>query len=166
MQYKKSDFDNLLINPLCSEKSIVGKYPILELIISEEYSKSPLLDGLLRYIIMLYDDQSILLRDHKNLITRKSIALELAGLNKQSESVKNSILNNDKIEKSNIVIDLTMAYLIQFAKCDEFIALQAIQFKYYESIKELLSEIIGDTNKERLDAAQKNHFLEMMFKRI
>ena len=70
--YSKESFDNCLFNPL--EKNLLKTYPRLGQLGTKD-------ENLLRYVGLLYDPRSPLVRDFRDLKMRKQEAAMLAGYN-------------------------------------------------------------------------------------
>jgi hypothetical protein len=148
--YKKEQFSNLAFNPFCTEH-IVHKFPKLESIIPDDTPVDDVLDTVLRYIILMYDPQSILVREEKDLNHRRTEASILSGLNKFGEEFELSVQEFDY----EPALELTVRYLVRFAKSREFAAICALEYKYWESIKKLCKPIKEDTANQELQAVQK-----------
>ncbi len=71
--YTADSFKNCLFNPLA--KDLTGKYPALLPLLP----KSDNGEKILRYILFLYDPKSPLIKDSRNIKTRKQEAARLAG---------------------------------------------------------------------------------------
>lgn len=151
--YKEKDFNNLQFNPLC-EKGMLETYPILNHIVSPEIKSGADTDMLLRYIILCYDPKSRLVMDEKDLNHRKSIAAEYAQLMGDKEYLQEVFTFGLKR-----LAEMTVKYLIRFVRSKEWAAIVSIEFKYWENISELITPIVGTTNKERLEAAQKKSII-------
>lgn len=149
--YDLKDFKGCVFNPLVSEK-MLDLYPLLSTIIEKDWKSEPLLDKIIRFIILNYDTNSPLRKNERDSIRRKNIAYDLAGFERSAigEGLP-EILN----ETHELCFQITVKYLAKFVKDKEYAALCAFEFKYYENILELMTPIKGDTNAERLEAAKK-----------
>ena len=151
MAYIIRDFKGCAFNPLTEEKMIEA-YPTLSVIIENEWKGDPLLDKIIRFIILNYDTNSALRKNERDSIRRKNIAYDLAGFKRSSigEALP-EIIN----ETHELCFPITVKFLAKFVKDKEYAALCAFEFKYYENILELMTPIKGETNAERLEAAKK-----------
>jgi len=151
MAYIIRDFKGCAFNPLTEEKMIEA-YPTLSVIIENEWKGDPLLDKIIRFIILNYDTNSALRKNERDSIRRKNIAYDLAGFKRSSigEALP-EIIN----ETHELCFPITVKFLAKFVKDKEYSALCAFEFKYYENILELMTPIKGETNAERLEAAKK-----------
>ena len=129
-------------------------YPKLQEIVSPEYGKEKDTDGLIRYIILCYDPKSRLVSEEKDLNHRKGIAAEEAKLSQDFDYLQSVFsFSNKKLA------EMTIKYLIRFVKSKEWAAIVSIEYKYWENITELITPIVGVTNKDRLEAAQKKSII-------
>lgn len=133
--YQKKDFLNLRFNPL-EENPIREVYPDLNDIIRPEILSEPLLDAMIRYVIMLCEPKSIVFLSESDLNKRKDLAAELAGL-PMDVNILDKIFSYD----NELVLELTIRYLTRFSKNKEFAALIAMEQVYWEEIKLLLKPI-------------------------
>lgn len=148
--YQKKDFLNLRFNPL-EETPIREAYPDLNDIIRPEILSEPLLDAMIRYVIMLCEPKSIVFLSESDLNKRKDLAAELAGL-PMDVNILDKIFSYD----NELVLELTIRYLTRFSKNKEFAALIAMEQVYWEEIK-LLLKPINESEKDNnvLAAIQK-----------
>lgn len=150
MNYSEKDFSGCIFNPLVKE-NMLSAYPKLSQIIDKEWEQEPLLDKIIRFVILVYDHKSALRRE-RDSIRRKNMAYDLAGFNRNElgEGLP-EIIN----ETHELCLYITVRFLAKFIKDKEYAALCAFEFKYYENILELMTPIKGETNAERLEAAKK-----------
>ena len=151
MPYEFNDFKGCAFNPLISEK-MLNTYPSLSIIIHKDWEQDPMLDKIIRFVILNYDTNSPLRKNERDSIRRKNIAYDLAGFKRSDigEALP-EIIN----ETHDLCFNITVKYLAKFVKDKEYAALCAFEFKYYENILELMTPIKGETNAERLEAAKK-----------
>lgn len=147
MTYKEAEFSGCMFNPMCDKKMLV-EYPVLLEIITPEWKEDKNLDKIIRYVIIMYDSRSPLLKEERDYTKRKRVAISLT---KISEELAETILDGS----NDVFFDFMIIYLSRYVKEKQFAALCAFEFKYYENIAELLTPIKGDTNAERLEAAKK-----------
>jgi hypothetical protein len=148
--YTKKSFENCLFNPL-AEGKMLDTYPALSEIIAPEWAEESLLDGLIRYTILVYDPKSALVNAERDLNYRKGIAADLAGFDMEYEDQLTAIYNC----AFPMMPDLIMRYLRRFARSKEWAAICAIEFKYWESIKKMMEPLQGKTSNEELVGVQK-----------
>jgi hypothetical protein len=131
---------------------MLDAYPRLSTIIEKDWLEEPMIDKIIRFIILNYDTGSVLRKNERDSIRRKNIAYDLAGFTRSDigEALP-EIIN----ETHELCFHITVRFLAKFIKDKEYAALCAFEFKYYENILELMTPIKGDTNAERLEAAKK-----------
>ncbi len=149
MGYTQKDFAGCIFNPLAKNK-MLDEYPRLRDIILPEWVV-PELDGLLRYIICVYDPKSILATTERDLNYRKGMAAELAGLDMDDEQFINSVYSCSH----SFLPDLIIRFLTRFIKSKEWAAIVIIENCFWESTRKLLEPITGKNSKEELEAVQK-----------
>lgn len=149
--YEEKDFSNLQFNPLI-KNNLLEYYPAIKEIIRVEISTKNDLDNILRYVIMISDPKSVLVVTERDLSYRKGIAADLSNLN-TNETYRDEVFNYT----NETVLELTVRYLMRFAKSKEFAAILALEYTYWESIRLLLKPINDNKvkDKEILDAVQK-----------
>lgn len=147
--YTEKDFNNLQFNPLCKE-GILEAYPKLKEIIDQEYLSEPNIDGILRFIILTYDSKSKLALTEKDMNYRKGVAADLAKL-PQDESYRETVYSLG----FPIVLELTVRYLIRFVRSREWAAIVALEYKFWESLKKMITPINETTANAELQAVQK-----------
>jgi len=147
MNYQQKDFDFCQFNPLVSGKMLEA-YPKLLEIIEPDWIDADV-DALLRFIIMVYDPKSPLIANEKDINYRKGVAGELAGMD--DPDILETICTATHAYSS----DLTIKYLMRFAKSKEWAAICAFESSFWESIKEVMKPISGKNSKEVLDSVQK-----------
>lgn len=151
MSYVEKDFAACQFNPMVNG-SILKVYPVLYDAVSPQFATEPLLDQIVRYIIMVYDSKSPLVFAERDLNYRKGIAAELSGLTTPNGDVDVQAI----YDFSNpIAIDFVMRWLMRFSKSKEWAAICAFEYKFWEGVKILMQPITGKTDKEQLEAAQK-----------
>ena len=148
--FNKKAFNSCIFNPL-SDEPMLEAYPRLHEIISPEWIDEPHFDNVLRYTVMIYDPATPLILAERDLYRRKSKAAELAGIDLDNEEFLTHLYNCDL----HYLPDLSMRYLMRFAKSKEWAAICAFEFTFWESIKQLLDPIQGKGSKEVLDSVQK-----------
>lgn len=153
-KYVESNFKGCQFNPLAG-RPLLEVFPVLEEIIAEEMRQSEDLDGLLRYIIMVYDPKSPLVNNERDLNFRKGIAAELSGLP----------IDADRIQAVYActypgLAELICKFLVRFIKSKEWAAICAYEYKFWEAIRLLMQPIATDkSDREQLDAANKKDVL-------
>jgi hypothetical protein len=147
MTYKKSDFNYCQFNPLI-EGRILAEYPKLTEVIAPEWNDENL-EAIMRYIILVYDPKSPLILNERDLNYRKDIGFALAGIT--DETLMDTVSNSTHVYSS----ELTVKYLMRFARSKEWAAICAFEFSFWESIKEVTKPISGRSSKEILESVQK-----------
>jgi hypothetical protein len=156
MSYKKIDFNECLFNPL-EDGDMMLVYPKLRELSNPILDNDSLLDKLIRYVIIVYDNKSPVNRKERDWLKRKTVAAEICKLHK----IDIALLQDIYLNKNETVLHLTSKYLFNFIKIKEYSALVAFEYKYNENITELLTPIKGETNAERLDAAKKKSVISL-----
>jgi hypothetical protein len=150
--YSKKQFDGCAFNPL-TEGKMLQEYPRLSEIVSPEWMDENA-DGILRFVVMVYDPSSPLIKGERDLNFRRMAAFELAGI------------DNDELMKlicahaHRYVSELTIKYLIRFPKSKEWAAVVATEFCFWEGCQKLLEPISGDGSKSQLEAVQKKGLIK------
>lgn len=148
MTYKKKEFDGCSFNPL-AEGKMLEEYPRLVQIIESEWTADPYLDQLIRYIIMVYDPVSPLIKGERDMNYRKDIALELTNI--EDEGIREAIV----MHTHEYSPDLAVRYLMRFPKSKEFAAICTYEYCFWESIRKLNEPISGKDTKAELESVQK-----------
>lgn len=148
--YNQKSFDACTFHPLKDGK-LLNEYPILGEIVQPEWRMDPNIDSIVRYTIMVYDPKSALVIGERDLSYRKGIAAELAGFDMEQEEFMNAIYT---CAYPNLV-EFTIKYLMRFVRSKEWAAICAIEFKYWEEIRQTMTPITGKSSKEELEAVQK-----------
>ena len=78
--YTQDSFKGCLFNPMA--KNLTDKYPVLKSLMP----KGENAENILRYILFLYDPKSPLIKDSRNIKTRKQEAARLAGFDLKKDS--------------------------------------------------------------------------------
>ncbi len=157
MEYKESDFTSCMFNPMV-KKNMLDVYPrLIEATLPEWMDEN--IDGLIRYMIMVYDPKSPLFRNERDLNYRKGLAADLAKLN-MSEEIVNELTNESFIQtvynsSHPYLVDLIIKFLIRFIKSKEFAAIVIVESCFWESSKLLMEPIYGKDSKTQLEAVQK-----------
>jgi hypothetical protein len=150
MSYAEKNFSGCVFNPLTKRKMLEA-HPRLNEIISHEWLNETELDGLLRFMVMVYDPKSILVSTERDLNYRKSVAAELSGLNMNDEELMTSIYTFTH----DFLAELVVRFLTRFVKSKEFAAIVIVENCFWESAKKLLEPISGKDSKAELEAVQK-----------
>ncbi len=150
MSYKEADFKACVFNPLV-KGSMQDVYPKINEIISPEWAQSGDLDKIIRYVSMMYDSSSPLIREERDINYRKSIAANLAGFAMDDGDYMDSIYNFTH----DYLVDFLVRFLTRFIKSKEFTAIIVIENCFWESTKKLLEPITGKDSKAQLESVQK-----------
>jgi hypothetical protein len=151
-EYTDKRFGSLTFNPVIDEPMLEA-YPKLHEIVDPMWLDDEFIDQLLRYIILLYDPASPLIREESDLNHRRAIAIEVANID-----------NTDLIDQLNeyihpFISELAYNYLKRFGKSKEFAILIALEFKFWEAIKMTMTPIYGDNSKQQLEGIQKKQLV-------
>lgn len=169
--YKAEDFKRCVFNPLCDD-SMLKTYPKLRELFTwgeNTWRNHKSIDGILRYVCAMYDQNSPLITDIKELDRRKEQAAILAGFNTCSDVTLVVTVEGDleEIDFDDEDIDLPPAvpkdelpelitlYLAMFQKSLEWAAMVAIENKFWESTKMILAPVTGKDSKDELTAIEK-----------
>lgn len=150
MAYKKTDFNACVFNPMTEGKMLV-EYPRLCEIILPEWAHQADLDQIIRYVVLMYDSSSPLIREERDINYRKSIAANLVGFDLDDEGYMDSIYNFTH----EYLVDFLVRFLTRFIKSKEFTAIIVIENCFWESTKKLLEPITGKDSKAQLESVQK-----------
>jgi hypothetical protein len=162
MRYRKEHFANLPFNPMVKGK-MLQEYPNLSEVVKPEWYDEPLLDNIIRYVIMVYDPKSILVINDRDLNYRKGIAAELSGFDLSDDTVMQDIYSCRNI----VVLEFTVKYLMRFPRSKEWAAIVAFEYKFWESIKKIMQPIGGTTSDiaVKVKNATENEELEAVKKK-
>ena len=142
-------FASCAFNPMCDGK-MLSEYPRLSEIIDPDWTEEANLDGLIRYCIMVYDPRSPLVLNERDLNHRKGVAAELAGMDMTDEEWLTSIY----VHSHPFIVDLIVKYLIRYCKSKEYALICATEYKYWESIRRLMTPIADGKDRDALNAVQ------------
>lgn len=154
MKNEKTKFNYCVFDPLVEGK-ILSVYPKLSEIVLPEWADDPNIDAILRFIICLYDPKSPLIRDEPDLNYRKGLAADMVDMD---IDIRDSVFGfNYPVDEETqpFIAELVFQYLRRFGKSKEFAAIAAMEFKFWEQIKQILTPISGKNSKEELEAVQK-----------
>lgn len=150
MAYKKSHFDKCSFNPMI-EGNMLQAYPMLAEIVVREWTAKAEFNSLLKYVVFMYDPKSPLFANEKDLNHRKGVAAELAGFDMDDTALLMGIYSCTH----PYIVELTVRYLIRFAKSMEYTAIVVVENCFWESTRKLMEPISGDNSKQELEAVQK-----------
>jgi hypothetical protein len=145
--YSKKQFDGCAFNPL-TEGKMLQEYPRLSEIVSPEWMDENT-DGILRFVVMVYDPSSPLIKGERDLNYRRTAAFELASI--EDDKLINALSGHTH----NYSPELIVKYLVRFGKSKEWAMICAFEFKFWEAVKMMIQPIVGKTSKEELEAVQK-----------
>lgn len=104
---------------------------------------------------MVYDPQSPIVINERDLNIRKGAAAELAGFEVEDPII--ALIYNCKYE---FLADLIISFLQRFIKSKEWAAICAFEGTFWESIKELMLPIEGKDSKQKLESVQKKNAIK------
>lgn len=135
MNYKKEQFNRCQFNPV---GDILENHPELEVVSKDE--------KLLRYIIALYDPNSPLVSQFKDIGTRKKIAAEFAGY--VLDDIKDILNLKDPEFLSSL-----MRFFTEFAYPREWFMICANEQTFYEFGERMMQPIkVQDKEKDEISA--------------
>lgn len=135
-----------MFNPL--EKNLVKTYPRLlplALLCGSD-------ENLLRYILLVYDPNSILTRDFRDLPMRQQTAAELAGFNLETDEALLSQLFTYQIEEVVAATDLFLKEYVHIRLWSMICANEQTFYEYAERLMLPITKIAGKADKDLLQA--------------
>lgn len=150
--YTDKRFGSMTFNPVGDER-MLDKYPKLNDIVDEPWLEDEFLDQTLRYVILMYDPASPLVREETDATHRIPTAIEIAGID--NDPLIQALSGYDH----PYLPDLAYNYLKRFGKSKEFAVLMAIEYKFWEAIKIVMTPITGDNSKQHLESVQKKQLV-------
>jgi hypothetical protein len=137
MNYKIEDFSRCLFNPL--EKNFLKKYEQLQSISSDE--------RMMRYIAAMYDYNSPIVRDYRDMEFRKKCAASLAGYDLRKDE---TILAELTEFKGDVAITAIDKFLKEFIHSRLWYMICAREQTIYEYAKRMLKPVSeGENDKEK-----------------
>lgn len=146
MIYKKQDFNNCQFNPMM-DIAMVNAYPLLSQIIEPDWCDENL-DSIIRYAIMVYDPKSPMVINERDLSYRKNLGIEFAHVD---PDIAEAIIHSTHKYSG----DFIYLFIKRFIRSREWAAIYALDYAYWESIKEVVKPITGKNSREILDSVQK-----------
>lgn len=147
MKYTEQHFNGCAFNPKTSA-DMLSVYPDLYEIIEEDWPRDNL-DQLLRWVILVYDPKSPLIKLESDLNHRKDVAFDLARIDDDELRFAIAAHTHD------FIAVLIARYLVRFTKSKEWAAICACEYCYWESIRKLMEPISARDTKGELEAVQK-----------
>ncbi len=173
--YNPTDFDKCIISPFL--KGLLSKNRVFKDFVPEppaptnpDEEAKPYevqeIENIIRYIIMIHDPESPLVKREKDLNRRKEIAAHLAGLPTNEEYLKTVYSCEHPL-----VVPLTMCYLQKFTKSMEWAAMVAFEHSFWEGVNKIMSPLESvekksrykeeiDKDIERLEVYRKNFYAD------
>lgn len=157
--YTEKEFANCAFNPMTKGR-ITRNYPKLVDILKPEDRTQPHIDRLLKYIIALYDPQSPLIYQEKELKFRKIAAAEVAEFNDEIDA---ELLSKMYEGKDELTVRVTILYLKKFVKNRTWAMIQSAEAAFWTATEKLMTSVsetkfdasaqldIQDKTHERLD---------------
>lgn len=158
MSYTEKDFSRCIVNPL--QKDLLGKNPGLKEIVpvaADPETGEKLVfndadvEGLFRYIILLYDPNSLIVKSERDLAKRKNVAIGIAITPSSDYDYIQSIINCEH----PLIVGMAVGYLQNYAKSKEWAAICAFESTFWESIKKLMEPIVAKDTKAELESVEK-----------
>ena len=137
-------FKNCLFNPLV--KDLIKAYPVLK----DLLPKCDHAENVLRYILALYDPKSPLIKEVKNMTSRKQEAARIAGFNLEKDS---EFLDEMFLFKNSEVTIATCSFLRNYVNEMLWSTIVAHEQVYYEYHARLMETIVD--NKAVVDKKPK-----------
>lgn len=145
--YKKEQFKNCQFNPL-EEGVMVELYPqLVELVDMDKIDAD--IDSILRYVIILYDPNSPVVKNEKDFPRRRELAFELSCISEEGLVAAMCAHVHDYLP------ELVVSYLKRFPRSKEYAVICAMEYTFWESIKKLFEPIAGKDSKSELESVQK-----------
>lgn len=147
-KYSIDDFDAMRFNPLCKQE-LEKEYPEL-MPITKLCGKDA--DLIMRYILLVYDETSVLAQSQRDITMRKQKGIELSGIkNKSAEFIESITLCTHKS-----IVKMICEYMKVFKKprlWQMIVANEMLFQEYNERLMQKIKENDMDEKKE-LDALQ------------
>jgi hypothetical protein len=163
MAYSEKDFSGCVINPL--QKDLLAKNKglsdLVPVITSDDEESTTVvfdkteIENILRYVIIVYDPQSALVKNERDLGRRKEQAADLAEL-RASEDYRQSVYSCEHL----LMVPLIVGYLMNYAKNKEWAAICVFEQTFWENIKQLMQPVRGTDSKAELQAVEKKSKLK------
>lgn len=143
MIYTEKEFANCVFNPL-SKGKMIKNYPKLNEILDSEDKTQNYIDRLIRYTIALYDSQSPLVYQEKELKFRKQAAAELAGFH---EEVDVDVLNKIYECKDERAVKISLLYLKKFIKSRVWAMIVSAEQAFWNATDKLMIQVTEGRNE-------------------
>jgi hypothetical protein len=140
--YSLESFKNCLFNPLA--KNLTEKYPALLPLLPKGDNG----EKILRYILFLYDPKSPLIKDSRNIKTRKQEAARLAGFDLQKDS---DFLDDLFAFKNREAAAKTVHFLKDFIHNRTWSMIVSHEQTFYEYNERLLKPVEDDKDTKEKD---------------
>lgn len=143
MEYTLSSFATCMFNPL--EKNITTKYPRLSTLqLSDE--------NLLRFILLMYDPASPLIRDFRDLPMRQQTAAALAGFSLETDEAILAELFTYQIEEVVTATDIFLKEFVHIRLWSMICANEQTFYEYAERLMLPIAKMSGKGDKDILQA--------------
>lgn len=144
------DFSIMEFNPLIKGK-ILEKYPKLKEVVGDTEDK------VVRYILLMYDQNSPLRHHYPDLFKRKQFAADMAGFNLDKEDVVGlfefKVKTDDGYEPDENLIKVTMRYL-KYQNNMVWVMIVSNEQAFFEYNKRVMMPVDGNRDKDILQAVE------------
>jgi hypothetical protein len=140
--YSQESFKNCLFNPLV--KDLTGKYPALIPLLPKGENG----EKILKYILFLYDPKSPLIKDSRNIKTRKQEAARLAGFDLQKDT---DFLDSLYSFKNKEAAAKTVLFLKEFIHNRTWSMIVSHEQTFYEYNERLMKPVEDDKETKEKD---------------
>lgn len=140
--YSQESFKNCLFNPLV--KDLTGKYPALIPLLPQGENG----EKILKYILFLYDPKSPLIKDSRNIKTRKQEAARLAGFDLQKDT---DFLDRLYSFKNKEAAAKTVLFLKEFIHNRTWSMIVSHEQTFYEYNERLMKPVEDDKETKEKD---------------
>ena len=138
--YSKEQFKNCRFNPF--EKDLTEKYPELKTV----QPKCQNGESIMRYILFMYDPKSPLIRDIRNIKSRKQEAAKLAGFDLEKDT---DLLDGLYDFTDERILKSTVHFLIEFIHDRVWSMIVSLEQTFYEYNERLLKPVDSTDTKEK-----------------
>ena len=141
-EYSQDSFKNCLFNPLA--KNLTEKYPALIPLMPKGENG----EKILRYILLLYDPKSPLIKDSRNIKTRKQEAARLVGFDLQKDT---DFLDSLFAFKNKEAVAKTVLFLKEYIHNRTWSMIVSHEQTFYEYNERLMKPVEDDDKTKEKD---------------
>jgi len=145
MHYTEKEFGKCAFNPMV-KGSILKAYPQLKTLTDGKEGKEE--EGLLRYVIAMYDSGSPLIKASPDLKKRKLLAAQVAGIDDEK------YLDDLFAHKNEAALKLICSYLRLYGQNRLWAMIVATEEQMWEFIQRLIKPVGADRDREALQGVE------------